>query len=115
MKYIVKKSDDSETTDEICGEFNTREKAEEFMQKIYLEYLDIIAENKELFMQEDYYNINSEESHSHSKIVINNKNSEYSLFNAKDWSMISWYEFVKNIPLGIHSEHVVYEILTKKE
>lgn len=115
MKYIIKKSDDSETTDEICSEFNTREEAEEFMQNIYLEYLDIIAENKELFMQEDYYNIESKESHNRSQITISNKNSEYILYNDKDWSTVSWYKFVKNIPLQIYLEHIVYEIHTKKE
>lgn len=115
MKYIINKSDDSKTTDEVCSEFDTREEAEEFMQKTYLEYLDIITKNKELFIEEDYYNIESQDSHNHSKITITNRNSDYSLFNAKDWSMVAWYEFVKNIPLQIHSKHIVYEILTKKE
>ena len=115
MKYTIIKSDDSKTTNEICGEFDTREEAEEFIQNIYLEYLDIIAKNKELFIEEDYYNIKSEDSHNYSQIIIRNKDSEYSLYNSKDWSIISWYEFVKNIPLQIHAKNIVYEILTKKE
>ena len=115
MKYTVNKSDNSETINEICGEFDTREEAEEFMQNIYLEYLDIIAEKKELFIEEDYYNIKSEDSHHYNQILIRNKDSEYSLYNAKNWSTISWCEIIKNIPIQIHSEHIVYEIHTKKE